>query len=86
MKLRAFIGTEEVPSSGKDKVLQKRMQFFMDTVADECGFTGSYAIIKETCKINSLDLYFIEANIPQWTEALFFVSYPEYRWDTIEEP
>lgn len=86
MKLRAFIGTEEVLYHGRDAKLNKKMQYFMNVVTDPHGNSGKYEIIKEVCSINDLELFYLEAEIPSWSEALFFISYPEYRWDIMEEP
>lgn len=85
-KVRAFIGTEEVEELKTSETINNKMLFFMKSVADSNGNTGTFQLIKETCGRNDMTLYFLEAEIPSWSEALFFVSCPEYRWDILEEP
>lgn len=86
IRVRAFIGTEEVEQLKTSEKLNNRLLYFMKSVTDSNGNTGNFQLIKETCGRNDMTLYFLEAEIPSWSEALFFVSYPEYRWDILEEP
>ena len=64
IKVRAFIGTEEVERLKTSTKLENKMLYFMKSVTDSNGSTGNFQLIKETCGRNDMTLYFLEAEIP----------------------
>lgn len=83
MKYIAFLGTDEFTYSGEITEIYKRIEAFVESIADGNAQTGTFEILNDV--VENIPHFYASVEFPAWAEALFLIQFYEYGWELLEE-